>query len=72
MFMHILYFGTYTDAEKAEKWLKDNLDGIASSATCDYEPYMCKFYTAIELSESQQKTIADTVKPTATMMNEKL
>ncbi len=72
MFMHILYFGTFTDADIAEKWLKANLDGIESSCTYDYEPYMCKFYTSQELTERQQQIVVDTVKPTSYMMNEEL
>jgi hypothetical protein len=72
MFMHVLYFGTFTDASVAEEWLKANLDGIASITTHDYEPYMCKFYTAFDLTESQQESVVNAVKPTAVMMNEEL
>ncbi len=72
MFMHVLYFGTFTDADIAEEWLKANLDGIESSCTYDYEPYMCKFYMAFKLTERQVQIIVDTLKPTAVMLNEEL
>ena len=71
MFMHVLYFTTFTEADTAENWIRANIE-IESSCTHDYEPYMCKFYTSVALTERQQQIIADTVKPRSCLINEEL
>ncbi len=72
MFMHILYFKAFTEADDAEKWLLNNFPGLADTNTHDYEPYECIFYTAFPLSEQQIEMLVEILEPDSVMMNEEL
>ena len=70
MWMHKLFFASRSDKIAATRWIAENVGYFEFDACLEKEPYQLKFYTSVELPESEQATIKAQTKATEYLMEE--
>lgn len=70
MWMHVLYFASLADKQAAETWVQDNIGYFEYDRCIGKEPYQLKFYTSVELPESEQAAIKQATRATSFLAEE--